>query len=132
MKVGVSLKTGKLNEPRYAHTATLLSGDHVLVAGGEGPEFHVFSSSELYDPTPMGGCSATPQTCRQSLRQTGLSLNESSKTTGWKWSGGSTPVGLSEFGDPVNGSTNYRLCIYDTYAAAPSDLAFGIMVTAGG
>jgi N-acetylneuraminic acid mutarotase len=47
--------TGSLNEPRYYHTATLLSDGRVLVAGGTGPRAETFpypglASTELYDP----------------------------------------------------------------------------------
>jgi hypothetical protein len=49
---------------------------------------------------------------------------------GWKWRG-SSPIALSAFGDPVTGSTDYRLCIYDTSAGPPS-LAFSAVIPAGG
>ncbi len=39
-----------LNSPRYAHTATLLSGGKVLLAGGYGTNFSYLSTVELYNP----------------------------------------------------------------------------------
>ena len=45
--------------------------------------------------------------------------------------GGTTPVSLPQFGDPVNGATAYRLCVYDTNGGSRS-LAFGAAVPPGG
>jgi hypothetical protein len=58
-------------------------------------------------------------------------LNSAAHTLRWKWLGGSTAVALPAFGDPVNGSTAYHLCLYDTGVGAPS-LAFSATVPAGG
>jgi Kelch motif len=45
------VSTGKLNTARYFHTATLLPGGKVLVAGGyAGPSVLSTNSAELYDP----------------------------------------------------------------------------------
>jgi Galactose oxidase, central domain/Kelch motif len=57
---GTFVRTGSMNSPRYAHTATLLPNGKVLVAGGLGDGANevptstsppVLSSAELYDPT---------------------------------------------------------------------------------
>jgi len=45
--------------------------------------------------------------------------------------GGSTPIALSQFGNPVSGSASYDLCVYDTNAGPPF-LVFGASVPAGG
>ncbi len=47
-EAGSFLTTGALNNARYAHTATLLPGGTVLVAGGYGT--NQMTSAELYDP----------------------------------------------------------------------------------
>ena len=43
--------TGSLITGRYGHTATLLPGGKVLVAGGSGLQQSFLASAELYDPT---------------------------------------------------------------------------------
>ena len=42
--------TGSLHTGRYSHTATLLPGGQVLVAGGSDSNLTPLSSAELYDP----------------------------------------------------------------------------------
>ena len=42
--------TDSLNTARYLHTATLLPGGMVLIAGGSDSNFSVSPSAELYDP----------------------------------------------------------------------------------
>lgn len=82
--------------------------------------------------TPLGGCAGAPRAgCQSPQRAAGISLNAAAHTVGWKWLGGATPVALSQFGDPVSGSTAYHLCVYDTSAGPPS-LTFGATVPAGG
>jgi len=42
--------TGKLNRPRFSHTATLLQNGMVLVAGGTTSNYKLTAKAELYDP----------------------------------------------------------------------------------
>ena len=82
-------------------------------------------------PTPSGGCAASPQIGCQQARRAGLSINGATHRLGATWSGNSALPVVAGFGDPVNGSTGYRLCIYDTGGGGTS-LAFGAGVPAGG
>jgi len=82
--------------------------------------------------TPLGACPAAPDAgCLQPQRGSSISLKSGAPTAGWKWLGGSTPVSLGQYGDPVNGSTSYHWCVYDT-SAGPPFLAFEARVQAGG
>jgi len=82
--------------------------------------------------TPATACAVAPRTgCQQPQRSSGVSLNTASHRARWRWLGGSTPVTLSQFGDPVNGPTAYHVCLYDTNAGVPS-LAFSATVPTGG
>ena len=49
----------------------------------------------------------------------------------WKWSAGTAPLSQADFGDPLNGGTSYRLCVYD-HAAGSSMLKMNVPVLAGG
>jgi hypothetical protein len=72
---GQWIPTGKLGVPRQSHTATLLSGGNVLVAGGTSTPFGpAIASAELFDPG-TGGWSPTANltTARQSHTATALS-----------------------------------------------------------
>lgn len=48
---GVFNDTGAMNEPRTAHTATLLNNGKVLVVGGVNTATGLLASAELYDPS---------------------------------------------------------------------------------
>jgi len=43
-------QTALLNVPRDFHSATLLAGGKVLIAGGDGPGFLTTATAEIYDP----------------------------------------------------------------------------------
>jgi len=55
---GRFVSTGYLNQPREAHTSTLLPDGSVLVTGGWGPNSTTFTDAELYD-TSSGTFSTT-------------------------------------------------------------------------
>jgi Galactose oxidase, central domain len=48
---GVFVPTGSMTVARYGHTATLLPGGKVLIAGGDDGDGDGLASAELYDPT---------------------------------------------------------------------------------
>ena len=73
--------------------------------------------------TPVPDC-LTSGRSRVSLRGTG-----GKNRLQWKWLKGT--ASSADFGDPVNGSSTYRLCVYDAVAGAPS-LKLGVSVPAGG
>ncbi len=62
---GTWAATGTLNFPRIGHTATLLAGGQVLVAGGEDSQSNHIASAELYNPATgkwtVTGSLATPR-----------------------------------------------------------------------
>lgn len=49
----------------------------------------------------------------------------------WTWSKGTVQLGPTDFGDPVNGSTTYQLCVYDDAAGSPT-LKLAVSVPPGG
>ncbi len=54
----------------------------------------------------------------------------SSHAVNWKWERGEATT-EADFGDPVNGSTNYRLCVYDETGGTPQ-LVIEAQAPAGG
>jgi hypothetical protein len=58
LAAGTWSATGSLNTARFEHTATLLPGGEVLVAGGQGSNGLALASAELFDPA-TGTWSAT-------------------------------------------------------------------------
>lgn len=49
----------------------------------------------------------------------------------WKWGKGTAGLSQADFGDPVNGSTNYSLCIYDQTGGS-SALKLSVPMLPGG
>src|SRR5262245_25131279 len=45
------LSTGSLGTARFDHQSALLPNGKVLVAGGDGTDYNVLATAELYDPT---------------------------------------------------------------------------------
>ncbi|MBI3784724.1 MAG: hypothetical protein HY270_15130 [Deltaproteobacteria bacterium] len=85
-------------------------------------------------PTFEGGCAATPiSSCRTPGAGSFLlsdNSNNNKDNLSWVWSHGATTT-LSEFGDPVNGTSSYRVCVYDESNGVPT-LKLGALAPAGG
>lgn len=64
---------------------------------------------------PSNTCYAAPRG-KLTLRDSGV---PSRRKLSWQWTGGSTALEQADFGDPINGSTAYTLCLYDQSGAAP-------------
>ncbi len=77
------------------------------------------------------GCAATPEPGCLASAGSKLYLRGAGARSKllWKWLKGTTA--FADFGDPVNGSSNYRLCIYDEAAGVPG-LKLGGNANAGG
>jgi hypothetical protein len=57
--------------------------------------------------------------------------NPSKQKFSWKWSKGTAQLVQADFGDPVNGSTSYLLCVYDESGGSPV-LKLGPTIFGGG
>lgn len=98
----------RMNEPRAAHTATLLPDGRVLIAGGfrqEGTSEIPIASAEIYDPvtnsfTPTGDMNEPRDAHTATLLPDGQVLI----VGGWSSNGRS---GTAELYDPENGSFHY-------------------------
>lgn len=66
------------------------------------------SATALCAATPLSGCVTA---AKGRIRFIGSSSDATRQKVIWRWINGS--AALSDFGDPVNGGTNYRLCVYD-------------------
>ncbi len=102
--------TGSLNEPRYWHTATLLSDGRVLVAGGTGPRPETFpypglASAELYDPaTDVWTVTGSLNAGRLLHTATLLSDGKVLVTGGWPDHTHSGIMSSAELYDPATGN----------------------------
>ncbi|HYD50207.1 MAG TPA: hypothetical protein VEB21_17750 [Terriglobales bacterium] len=83
--------------------------------------------------SPSGACPATPDACAAAGKST-LAVKRAAAPAksklSWKWSKGEVAASQASFGDPVAGSSNYVLCVYDQDVDVPSlklqlDLAGG-------
>jgi hypothetical protein len=87
-------------------------------------------------PTLPAGCPYLPATgCFGAVKnQVSLADAFGDPTKGkflWKWMGGTTQLTQADFGDPLNGSTTYSLCVYDENGGVPQ-FKMGLVVAAGG
>jgi hypothetical protein len=96
-------------------------------------------------PAPPPPCVPAPLVCqlkpREPCRVAGKSLvalkansNNAKDSLSWQWDQGEA-TDLAAFGDPVNGTTDYAFCLYDTVpaiAAVPPALDMQLVVPAHG
>jgi hypothetical protein len=80
-------------------------------------------------PLPAASCHGptAPGKTQLAIKDTAPDTKDQMK---WKWAKGGA-VALGDFGDPVNGTTSYTLCLWDRNAGA-LDLVRSIVLPAGG
>ena len=80
-------------------------------------------------PLPAASCHGptAPGKTQLAIKDTAPDTKDRLK---WKWAKGGA-VGLGDFGDPVNGSTTYALCLWDRDAGTP-ELVRSIVLPPGG
>jgi hypothetical protein len=77
-------------------------------------------------------CPTVPNPACAASARSGVRLTDASTPkASWKWQRGLAAVSQSDFGDPVSGGTDYRLCVYDNVAGAPQ-LKMVSVIPAGG
>jgi hypothetical protein len=85
--------------------------------------------------TFAAGCPAEPaNTCfsaGKSILKVRGNSDPAKRTFRWRWNKGVPALGQEEFGDPVNGSTSYTLCVYDQTGDSPV-FKMGATVAPGG
>jgi hypothetical protein len=80
-------------------------------------------------PTPLAAC-RRPVSLGKSTFQVKNNVNDLKDTLSWKWGKGTATL-LGDFGDPVNGTTGYQLCVYDEVLSVPSPV-MALMAPPGG
>jgi len=70
------------------------------------------------DAAPLAGC-RQPTAAGASTFQLKNNDLDNKDALAWTWNKGAATA-LSDFGDPVNGTTSYTLCIYDESAGVPN------------
>jgi N-acetylneuraminic acid mutarotase len=94
--------TGSLATPRYSHTATLLPGGKVLVAGGFSNSFPPLASVELYDPASGTWTTTGSLVASRTSHTAVLLLNGKVLVAGGEGADGN-PVATAELYDPGTG-----------------------------
>jgi Tol biopolymer transport system component len=97
------------------------------------------TSTPTIIPTPTAtraaGCPSIPDNTCFSAGKSSVSFKDNTDTTkrkfSWKWFKGTVQLVQTDFGDPVNGSTSYKLCVYDETASSPV-FKMGATVAPGG
>lgn len=114
-------------------TLTALTDGSVLAAGGAIGEFPS-SSAERYFLTDTA-CPVLPDITCQAAGKSSLALKRASDPSksklAWKWSKGASAVTQADFGDPVDGSSGYALCLYDETGGS-QELVLEMAVEAAG
>ncbi len=82
------------------------------------------------------GCPSVPETGCFTSDKSSVSFKRDGTNSGrnrfaWKWSKGTATLTQASFGDPLNGTTSYRLCVYDQSAGLPG-LKMGAVIDPGG
>lgn len=82
------------------------------------------------------GCPSAPESGCFTSGKSSVSFAADSDNDGrnrfrWKWSKGTAALDQASFGDPLNGTTSYRLCVYDQSAGLPA-LKMEAVVDPGG
>jgi hypothetical protein len=85
--------------------------------------------AELCAPAPLPDCRRPIESQRAKLRMRNH-VQEARDRLVWRWRRGAETL-PAEFGDPVTGTTEYALCLYDQTAGVPS-LVLGVQVPPGG
>lgn len=84
--------------------------------------------------TLAAGCPHIPsENCFQARKSTvafSQHLNPGKRKLVWKWAKGAQAQTRAEFGDPVSGDTQFKLCVYDETSTIP-ELKMGVVVEAG-
>jgi len=83
----------------------------------------------LCAPTPLPDC-RRPKALGKSTFQVKDNVKDAKDTLTWNWGKGAA-TSLSDFGDPVNGTTSYQLCVYDSVLSVPTPV-MALMAPPGG
>jgi len=85
--------------------------------------------SAVCSPQPKAGCRNPTESNKASLLITNKTPDTADRLI-WRWIKGAQTATAS-FGDPANGNTGYRLCVYDEAGDVPAEV-HGVSVQAGG
>lgn len=94
-------------------------------SAGDKAKFDVLTVTVGAAPPPSV-CDATPRaSCRKPVAPNASTFQvkdnplDTKDAMSWTWTKGAATA-LSDFGDPVNGTTSYMLCVYDESAGVPT------------
>jgi len=86
----------------------------VTVTGGSNTP----TPTPVCQPTPLPSC-RKPVAAGKSTFVVNNNKTDSKDTLSWNWTKGAETL-LTDFGNPVNGTTSYHLCVYDESAGVPA------------